>query len=135
MELYSCIPLLLSENEIFKPQLADLKHFLFRLWSEVPFSYCISHLYPGHWPCLLCKAFSYQISAGTSYLYTCRLLGFLYSLPTRINLSTIGSSVADPGCLSRIRVFSHPGSQKTWGGKKKFLFYLFSYLFVAFHPC
>jgi hypothetical protein len=41
------------------------------------------------------------------------------------------SSVADPGCLSRIRIFSHPGSQKTWGGKKKF-FYLFSYLFVAF---
>ncbi len=55
---------------------------------------------------------------------------------------TLKGSVADPGCLSRIRVFSHPGSrisdpesQKTWGGKIFFLFYLFSYLFVAFHPC
>ncbi len=27
-----------------------------------------------------------------------------------------------------------PGSQKTWGGKKK-IFYLFSYLFVAFRSC
>ncbi len=44
-------------------------------------------------------------------------------------------SVADPGYLSRIRIFSHPGTQKTWGGKKKIFFLLFSYLFVAFRSC
>ncbi len=58
-------------------------------------------------------------------------------------------SVADPGCLSRIpdpgffpsRIpdsgsrIPDPESQKTWGGKIFYLFYLFSYLFVAFHPC
>ncbi len=30
--------------------------------------------------------------------------------------------------------FSHPGSQKIWGGKKIFI-YLFSYLFVPFRSC
>ncbi len=53
------------------------------------------------------------------------------------------TSVADPGCLSRIRVFSHPGSgffpipdpgsQKTWGGKK--FFYISVFLpFCSFPP-
>jgi hypothetical protein len=43
---------------------------------------------------------------------------------------SVFSSVADPGCLSRIRIFSHPGSriqkqQQKRGVKKSFLSYLF----------
>ncbi len=47
------------------------------------------------------------------------------------------SSVADPGCLSRIRIFSHPGSRisKNMGRYKKNFLNLFSHLFVAFRSC
>jgi hypothetical protein len=59
------------------------------------------------------------------------------SCPFKFCQGWLVGSVADPGCLSRIRIFPHPGSRipKTWGGKKKNFIYLFSYLFVAFRSC
>jgi hypothetical protein len=45
-----------------------------------------------------------------------------------INMLIGTGSVADPGCLSRIRIFSHPGSQKTWGGKKIFYICFLTFL-------